>query len=161
VNGRRSFAACVTAAARATRAFDVVDRLGVRRPRDVGFGSWRRGELTRKRGFARELVEGVGVDVYLVGDTGDEGQGLAVRADDGRAQFEIDGQERQSIPNSFEDDLGGFDLLRRTMSAAIIAFCGRRFLRLCFGRCLRRLFLSWLRKWRGLRSCAGLAGYLG
>ena len=112
--------------------------------------------------FAREFIERVSVDVDLVGDGGDEGQRLSVRTDDGCAQFEVDGQQCEPVPDAFEDDSCGFDLLRRTMSVVLMRLLRRPVSRARFqalsGQADRERV--WWRAWsRGV--CGVVPGSLG
>ncbi len=67
------------------RRFEEEDLLGVGGEGDVGLAAGGGGELARGGGLAGEFVERVGVDVLLAGILGEEGERLAVGADDGVA----------------------------------------------------------------------------
>ena len=96
----------------AASAFEEEDLTRVGGEGEVGFAAAGRGELARGGGLAGELVEGVGVDVGRALLAGDEGEGLAVGGDDGVADRDGDGKDGEALADAFEDDSGGFDLLR-------------------------------------------------
>ena len=98
------------AGGRAAAAFEEEDFFGVWGEGDGGFAGGGAGELARGGRLAGQLVEGVGVDVFLAGGFSEEREGFAVGRDDGEAEREVaEREERKALADAFEDDAGRFD----------------------------------------------------
>ena len=93
------------------RGLKVVELFGVRGEAVGGLAAGGGGELASYGWLAGEFVEGVGVEVGLVGGGGEEDEGFAVGADDGGFGVETERKQGDTVADALKDDLYRFGLL--------------------------------------------------